>query len=46
MMFVVIMVKFWRIMKTVIINELPLVIGNRRDVIDVKDSWKRMVMVL
>jgi len=46
MMFVVIMVKFWRIMKTVIINKLPLVIGNRRDIIDVKDKWKRMVMVL
>jgi hypothetical protein len=46
MMFVVIMVKFWRIMKMAIINKLPLVIGNRRDIIDVKDDWKRMVMVL
>jgi len=46
MMFVVIMAKFWRIMKTVIINKLPLMIGNRRDIIDMKDDWKRMVMVL
>jgi len=45
-MFVVITVKFWRIMKTVIVNKLPLVIGNRRDIIDVKDNWKRMIMVL
>jgi hypothetical protein len=46
MMFVVIMVECRRIMKLLIMTKMQLVIRSGRDIIDVKDDWKRIIMVL
>jgi hypothetical protein len=46
MMFFVIMVKCWRVMKTLIMRKVLLVIRSRRGIVDVKDDWKRIIMVL